>query len=212
MERSLAVTHRCNWMEGEEERETPEKNSARRRVHEGNKEESESSTAAGPVNIIDDDDDTPLLMDSKVDLVTTGTGKTGPSTPRKMQEALGGRTGERQKGENKGFDTGQYSLGDEDEDLRRALELSAQDNSVMHVLEVPHEGQDEDGEEPNAAVEDAIEEESYSDLSMSDQDERDDSQTAAAAAPPDARYTLQVLRRELHFCLKKTESDYFSVF
>jgi hypothetical protein len=201
-------------MEGEEETETPEKNSARRRVHEGNKEQSESSRAAGPVNIIDDDDDdSPLLMDLQVDLVTTGTGKTRPNTPRKIQDALSGRTGEREKDENKGFDSGEYSLGDEDEDLRRALELSAQHNSVMHVLEVPQEGQVADGELPTAAVEDAIEEEeSYSDLSMSDQDERDDSQTAAAAAPPDARYNLQVICRELHFCVKKPESNYFDVF
>ena len=212
MERSIAVTHRCNWMEGEEETETPQKNSARRRVHEGHKEESESSRVAGPVNISDDDDDdSPLLMDSNFTLVTTATGKTRPNTPRKMQEALGGRTGQRDKDDN-GFDTGQYSLGDEDEDLRRALELSAQDNSVMHVLEVPQEGQVADGEVPTAAVEDAIEEESYSDLSMSDQDEREDGQTAAATAPPDARYTLQVVRRELHFCVKKTKSDYFGVF
>ena len=205
LQRSKDVTHRSNWMEDEEasarprEREIANEERTRSRVSLA-----DASAESAPINI-DDDDDTPLLVkDEEVEMrakisdtplpvkdeeAETRTKKrvlgTRQSTPEKVD---GKGHGQGREGHERGrlsFDKGEFSLGNEEEDLARALAMSAQEGCDVQIVDPT--GDVEKAEEVNEEEERT---DSPVDLSASDDEELADG--VIDVTPPAAGYTLQV--------------------
>jgi hypothetical protein len=192
LQRSKDVTHRSNWMEDEEaeasarprERERANEDRTRSRVRSLDGPSAESA----PINIEDDDDDTPLLVkDKEAETMAKKNGVLGTrqSTPEKVDGKGHGKGREGHARGKVSFDKGEFSLGNEEEDLARALAMSAQDGCDVKIVDPS--GDVEKAEEVNEEEERA---DSAVDLSASDDEEP--AKGVIDATPPAAGYTLQV--------------------
>jgi hypothetical protein len=206
LQRSVEVTHRSEWVQREDQEparlRAREEGKQGRALSEGNfagKRKRVRQIDDDEVSMIPDDDDKPLLVlvddpeetngsKSVATIAERSQRKQTPySSPRKHDQELE-ETAVSRPGKG-GYDKGDYSLGDEDEDLRRALELSASENSVADVV-----GQEcaEAKREQTEGMSEEEEEVSFFDLCTSDDDEPGDAEVASATKPPAALYTLQV--------------------
>ena len=198
LERSMNVTHRMNWVD-EEEAEATEKP----RVRDGSTEKrkrsrerpADAADAPSATLVIDDDDedDKPLLVhDDEVEMkaqkkraVVLGTERGTPAKADASASDKGGKDRDSDARGKRKFDKGDFTLGDEDEDLQRALALSAQDECEVQILDST--GDAEKAVEGNEDCKDEERADSPFDLCASD-----DEEPGEGCAPLDAGYTLQV--------------------
>jgi len=193
LKRSMEVTSKSNWMVEDNEqtakprvrqaangggqtgweRKEERKSSNVRPLHGKPKDDKSKSSEA---MVIDDDEDEPLLQRK--------------DTPRKLSTGKVGEGGGKEGKE--GFEKANYSLGgDEDEDLQRALALSATvDNGDVDckVVETCN------GDKVQEVSEDE-EDTAYVDMCASEDDESaiEGNKTATDTSLPDAQYTLQAV-------------------
>ena len=187
LQRSKDVTHRSNWMEDEEaeasarprerERANEERTRSRVRLADG------PSAESAPINI-DDDDDT---LEKEAEIIAKKSGVLGmrQSTPEKVDGKEHGKDREGHARGKVSFDKDEFSLGNEEEDLARALAMSAQDGCDVQIVDPS--GDVEKAEEVNEEEERA---DSPVDLSASDDEEP--AKGVIDSTPPAAGYTLQV--------------------
>ena len=231
LQRSMEVTHRCNWADADDEPAKPRAREGRdgrekrgdtstvnidetvetaskehkargerKRQRDGEREGGKEpvvvvvSQGSEPLVIDDDDDDAPAMLVGKSNGARCVERQKGEESEDGETASGGG------KGRAEGFDKEEYTLGgDEEEDLRRALALSASSSHEPIAIDALAEVEAGPGPEPaarnavsisgrNEQVEELSEEEC---LLTSDDD--DGQMPSAAAGVLDAGYTLQVL-------------------